>query len=172
MLNLYNIRECLKQELRFITKNRLRFIMSMIAGAFIIISSWICFDGPCRISLIFHIPGGGFTIATYYILWFIIFAVAGIECTILLSLRWQLRNSKAILYFIASHFCMLLWYPLFFTTFSQFFALILIITGIVLVILEAGEVKKLSSLIFLACIIKIVILIIFSCINISFMIIN
>jgi len=147
-------------------------IIGMLLGATIIIASWLCFDGPCRISLFFKIPGGGFTIGAYYVLWFIMFVLSGGEGILLFFVNRKCYDNRTILCFLASLLCMILWYPLFFTTFSQFFSLIVIIAATILVIIEAGDILKYSLLIFLSCIIKIIVLSVFTYMNLAFLILN
>lgn len=166
------IRETIARELRCMTRMKGTLIAGMVIGAIIIIASWLCFEGPCRLSLFFKVPGGGITIGAYYVLWFLMFTLSGAEGIIIFSVNRRCSDNRIFLGFISSVLCMFLWYPLFFTTFSQFFSLIVIIAAVVLIIIEAFEIEKYSATVFFYCIIKIVILLIFTYINLAFLILN
>ncbi len=159
------------REIRSIARVKGQLILFMILGAVLIIAGWMFFEGPCRLSLFFKIPGGGFTVTLYYILWFIMFLIGGAECAVYLNF---FRNSEKIcfLYHFAAYMCMLLWYPLFFTLFSQFLALIVITAALVLHILNIKTLIKRSCLLSLISVIRIVILGIYLYINLAFLIIN
>lgn len=167
-----SITDTVKCEICSIMPHLRRIIIAMIIGAALIFISWIFFGGPCRVSLFFKIPGGGFTIALYYILWFVMFAIAGAECVLICTFGRRCNDNRALLLHIAVHTCMFIWYPLFFTTFTQFLALLIIIAAIVLLILEAKEVADISCLLTSICVVKIIILLIFAYINLTFLIIN
>ena len=146
--------------------------VGMIIGAAVIFSSWIFFDGPCRNSLICYIPGGGITIAAYYVCWFAMFAFAGGEGVVFLKFSSCNRDNKTFLYFLSAHACIYLWYPLFFTTFSQFLSLIVIISGIVLLVLETLKICRHSLLFLVISVVKICILSVFVYINLAFLFVN
>jgi tryptophan-rich sensory protein len=150
-----------------------RYILSaMLISIAIIFTTWIYFGGPCRVSMFFTMPYKGFTFAAYYIFWFFMFAAAGAEIVIIMNRTREQNKKITFLYHFTAHICMILWYPLFFNTFSQFLALIMIITAIVLMILYTKESRKCMYLLLLTGIVKIIILILFAYINISFLIIN
>ena len=149
-----------------------RLIPAIIAGAALIIISWMYFGGPCRVTMFFRIPGGGITIAAYYIFWLIFFALAGGECVLIITFGRRCRGNRVILFHVAAHMCLLLWYPLFFTAFAQFLALLIIIAAIVLLILEAKEAVEIMCLLPVLCCIKAAILVLFAYVNLAFLIIN
>lgn len=143
----------------------------MLGGAFLILLGWIKFGGPCRVSIFFTIPGGTATIVSYYTLWFLVFTLFGAETVLLCNIN-KGEGSVATMLHIAAHLCLFLWYPLFFTTFSQFFALILLVAGAVLLIVEMKELHGRCLLISLSLLFKIIVVLVFTYINISFIIIN
>ena len=148
-----------------------QFILAAAAGVAFIIFGWTKFGGPCRITLLFKIPGGGFTIGLYYVLWFIMFMLFGCELIMHLQmLKWI--GKKPLLLHIASHLLMYLWYPLFFTSFSQFFALLILISSMILLITELAEMYKYSVVLSLLLIFKTLITVLYVVINLSFLIIN
>lgn len=143
----------------------------MLGGAFLILLGWIKFGGPCRVSIFFTIPGGSVTIVSYYILWFLIFTLFGAETVLLCNIN-KGEGSAATMLHIAAHLCLFLWYPLFFTTFSQFFALILLVASTVLLILELKELHRRCQLLSLTLLFKIIVTLVYTYINISFIIVN
>lgn len=161
----------LKSELCAIKTHLIQLLIYTTAGLALIISSFMKFGGPCKLSLFFNIPGGNATIVCYYILWTIMFGLFGGETAIICNVRKR-EGSAVLLLHIASHLCLFLWYPLFFTTFSQLLSLLILISAAVLLILEAKETCKLSALLTISLTIKIVISVIFAYINLSFIIIN
>lgn len=165
------IKDIIRHELCHI-KSLLGIIIpaSIISGV-LIIASWIWFGGPCRVSILFRIPGAGLTIALYYLLWFLMFLLFGGECAVILDTFTRNKN-KPVLLHIASHLCLFLWYPLFFTTFSQFLALLVLIAAIVLLIIEITEAYIRSLIITLLLVVKVAISLIFFYINFAFLVIN
>ena len=143
----------------------------MIAGAFLILFSWIKFGGPCKVSIFFTIPGGSVTIVSYFILLFLIFSLFGGETVLLCNINKREGSTVTMLH-VAAHLCLFLWYPLFFTTFSQLFALIVLVAGAVLLILELKELCGQCLLLTLSLVFKIIVSFVFTYINISFIIIN
>ncbi len=135
MLKKKRCAEVIRHELYHIYRNLPLIIPAMIISGAIIVASWIFFGGPCRISVIFKIPGGGFTISMYYILWFLMFTTYGAESIIMLkSHPANIKNPSV--YHFGAHFFLFLWYPLFFTTFSQLLSLIVILAGTVVLVYE------------------------------------
>lgn len=161
----------LRCELCAILRLMKKIVPAMIAGGVLIAVSWMIFGGPCRVALFFRIPGGGFTIAMYYILWFVMFAVAGGECVLICTFRRRC-DERVLLYHIAAHMCLLLWYPLFFAAFSQFLALLLIIAATVLIVLELSESKRIMCILPLISAVKLLILGVFIYINLAFLFLN
>lgn len=166
-----NITYRFKKELSYCRTILLKIILSMAAGAGLLLFAWTKFGGPCKVTLLFKIPGGGITIAAYYILWFIIFSLCGGETALICSMRSRCSH-KILLYHIAAHFCMFLWYPLFFTAFSQFFALLMLVASLIILLTELKECHCFSLILTTSVILKALICVIFIIINISFMIIN
>lgn len=161
----------LRCELCAVLRLMKKIIPAMIAGGVLIAVSWIVFGGPCRVALFFRIPGGGFTVAMYYILWLAMFAAAGGECVLICTFRRR-SDEKILLYHLAAHMCLLLWYPLFFTAFSQFLALLLIIAAEVLIILELSEGRRFMYILPLISAAKLVIVGVFIYINLAFLFLN
>lgn len=147
-------------------------IPATIISTVIIFISWIYFGGPCRVSMFFRIPYKGFTIASYYILWFFMFFIAGGEYVIIIHRSRECTKRIALLYHFAAHLCMILWYPLFFNSFSQFLSLIMIITALILMVLYLKEVRNAMYILSLFAFFKIVVLIFFTYMNLVFLIIN
>lgn len=160
-----------RREIRSVTRCLPKLIISMICSALLIIISWICFGGPCKAVVFFVIPGGGFTVVLYFVLWFIMFTLFGGE-TALICTFGSRTDKRHLLYHIAAHLCLFLWYPLFFIGFSHFLALLLLISGLVLLILDLKESVFCSILMTTAIIIKMLIVFAFIYINIAFLIIN
>ncbi len=160
-----------KQELFAVKRILQRIIPSAIGGGMLILLSWFYFGGPCRVSLFFKIPGGGFTIALYYVLWFFIFILCGGEAALICSYIRRC-DSKILLYHIAVHLCLFLWYPLFFTSFSQFLSLLILISGLILLILQFVESKGWFIIFSASIFVKIIVVAVFVYINLAFLIIN
>lgn len=171
MLKRPNILNTVRRELRGILNLKKSLTIAAIIGVIIIISGWIFFEGPCRLSLFFAIPGGGFTIVMYYILWIILFAVGGLEFILYLHIFRYSDTSRCFCH-IATYLCMFLWYPLFFTLFSQFLALVVITAALVLNIINLRYITKISFVITAISVIRTVILLLFTYINLAFLIIN
>ena len=165
------IRNILKNEIRHLFYIKKSIIFSAVAGILIVIAGWIFFEGPCRLSIFFTIPGGGFTVVLYYLTWMILFAAGGGELAAYFHM-FRYGDSTHYLYHIATYLCMFLWYPLFFTLFSQLLSLIVIITALVLSILNLKIMLKESLLLSVICLIRTSILFLFSYINLAFLIIN
>ena len=160
-----------KRELSYCHAMTLKIILSMIAGAVLLFFSWTKFGGPCRITLLFKVPGGGITIAAYFVLWFVMFALCGGETAFICSIKNKC-SYKILLYHIAAHFCLFLWYPLFFTTFSQLFALLILVASLIILLTELKECHCFSLIISASIILKAIVCTIFIYINIAFLIIN
>ena len=159
------------REISAVSKSLPRIILSMIASAVLLFFAWTKFGGPCRIALLFHIPGGGVTIAAYYVLWFIMFALLGGEVSVICS-SGDREYNRILLYHVASHLCLFLWYPLFFTTFSPLFALIVLAAATVTLILELKDMLYCSLIMSASILFKIIVTLFFIWINIAFMITN
>jgi len=166
------IRNIIKDELWRISHLYGILIPAMIAGAVIISVCWMCFGGPCHVTMFFKVPGGGLAIAAYYVLWFLMFMVAGAEFVLICIAKRRYRCDKVLICHLCAHVCMVLWYPLFFTSFAQLLSLALISMGLILLLLEYREIRKIMFLLSLTCKIKILILMIFTYINLAFLIVN
>ena len=160
-----------KRELSYCRTMILKIILSMATGAAILFFAWTKFGGPCKVTFLFRIPGGGITIAAYYILWFIMFALCGGETAFICSIKNKC-SYKILMYHIAANFCLFLWYPLFFTTFSQLFALLILIASLIILLAELKECHCFSLIISTSIILKAIVCTIFIYINIAFLIIN
>lgn len=171
MLNCRKIFCSVKREVHHYSGCALRMILAAIASVFILIFGWTKFGGPCRTAILFRIPGGGLTIGLYYVLWFIMFALFGIEIMMHLRIVKWIGN-RIILLHIVSHMFMFLWYPLFFASFSQFLAFLIIAATLILLLYELWEMVKYSSILSLLLIFKIIVIAVYTTVNLSFMIIN
>ena len=147
-------------------------IPAMAVSFGLLMYGWSKFGGPCRVSMFFNIPGGGVTVGAYYVLWGMMFLLFGGEVVVILTRRRHMATKTLLLYHLAAHLCLFLWYPLFFTTLSQILALGVITAALVLLIAELKYACRTSELLLCSCIGKGCICAVYVYLNFVFLIIN
>ena len=161
----------LSRELVSLERLKSRMVIFATLAGILLLVGWLIFDGPCRVSVFFRIPGNGFTVFMYYALWLIMFPIGGCECAVYMSRSYYCHNN-ILLRHIAVYLCMFVWYPLFFTLFSQFLAFVVIAAAAVLSIINFCEIFRESLLFGIVSGARMTILLVYLCVNLAFLLIN